>query len=131
MWASLVAQAVKNLPTVWETWVRSLDQQDFLEKGMATHSRILAWRIPRTGKPGGLQPMGSQRVGHDWVIKTHTTSLTGGRGTANSFRFPISNILWLLLATHWAHIEIAELFFNHTPDSCPESSLKVPRVRIP
>ena len=65
MWASLGAQAVKNLPTVWETWVRSLDQQDFLEKGMATHSRILAWRIPRTGKPGGLQPMGSQRVGHD------------------------------------------------------------------
>ena len=64
MRASLVAQAVKNLPTVWEIWVQSLDQQDFLEKGMATHSRILAWRIPRTGKPGGLQPMGSQRVGH-------------------------------------------------------------------
>ena len=64
MRASLVAQAVKNLPTVWEIWVQSLDQQDFLEKGMATHSRILAWRIPRTGKPGGLQPTGSQRVGH-------------------------------------------------------------------
>ena len=64
-WASLVAQKVKNLPAVHETWVRSLGQEDPLEKGMTTHSSILAWRIPGTEEPGGLQSMGLQRVGHD------------------------------------------------------------------
>ena len=64
-WASLLAQEVKNLPAVWETWVRSLGQEDPLDEGMATHSSTLAWRIPGTGEPGGLQSMGSQRVGHD------------------------------------------------------------------
>ena len=63
--ASPVAQIVKNPPTVWETWVRSLGQEDPLEKGMATHSSILAWRIPRTEKPGKLQSMGLQTVEHD------------------------------------------------------------------
>ena len=63
--ASLVAQMVKNLPAKWETWVQSLGWEDPLKKGMAIHSRILAWRIPWTVKPGGLQPMGSQRAGHD------------------------------------------------------------------
>ena len=56
---------VKNLPAVRETGVRSLGQEDPLEKGMATHSSILAWRIPCTEEPGGLQSMGLQRVGHD------------------------------------------------------------------
>jgi len=55
---------VKNLPTVQETWVQSLGQED-LEKGMATHSSILAWRIPWTKEPGGLQSTGSQSGGHD------------------------------------------------------------------
>ena len=64
-WASLVAQEVKNLPAVPETRVRSLGQEDPLEKGMATCSSILAWGIPWTDEPGGLQSMGSQRVGHD------------------------------------------------------------------
>ena len=64
-WTSLVAQMAKNLPAVEETWVQSLDQEDPLEKGMATHSRILAWRIPWTEEPGGLQSMGLQRVRHD------------------------------------------------------------------
>ena len=50
-----------------ETWVRSLDGEDPLEEGMATHSSILAWRIPWTEEPGGLRSLGSQRVGHDWV----------------------------------------------------------------
>ena len=63
--ASLVAQMVKNLPAKQETRVRSLGQEDPLEKGMATHSSILAWRIPWTEEPGGLPFMGSQRVGHD------------------------------------------------------------------
>ena len=64
-WASLVVQTVKNLPAMWETWVRSLGWEDSLEEGMATHSSILAWRIPWTEKPGGLQSMESQRVGQD------------------------------------------------------------------
>ena len=58
----LVPQMVKNLPAMQETRVRSLGQEDPLEKGMATHSNSLAWRIPRTEKPGGLQSMESQRV---------------------------------------------------------------------
>ena len=56
---------VKNLPAKQETWVGSLGQEDPLEKGKATHSSILAWRIPWTEEPGGLQSMGSQRVGHN------------------------------------------------------------------
>ena len=56
---------VKNPPAIQETWLRSLNQEDPLEKGMATHSSILAWRIPWTEEPGGLQFMGFQRVGHD------------------------------------------------------------------
>ena len=62
-----MAQAVKNLPAMQEmqeTWVQSLGQEDSLEEGMATHSSILAWRIPWTEKPGGLQSMGLQRVRH-------------------------------------------------------------------
>ena len=56
---------VKNLSAMWETQVRSLGQEDPLEKGMATHSSILAWRIPWTEEPSRLQSKGSQRVGHD------------------------------------------------------------------
>ena len=62
---SLVAQRSKGLPLIQKTWVRSLGREDPLEKEMATHSSILAWRIPRMEEPGGLQSMGSQRVGHD------------------------------------------------------------------
>ena len=60
-----MAQLVKNLPAMWETWVQSLSWEDPLEKAKATHSTILAWRIPWTKEPGGLQSMGSQRVVHD------------------------------------------------------------------
>ena len=62
-WASLVAQLVKNLPAMWETWVQSLGWENPLEKGTATHSSILAWRISWT-----VYSMGSLRVGHDWAI---------------------------------------------------------------
>ena len=64
-WASLVVQMVKNPPAVQETQVRSLCQEEPLEKEMTTHSRILAWKIPRTEEPGGLQPVGPKRVRHD------------------------------------------------------------------
>ena len=72
---SLVAQTVKHLPAMQETWVRSLGQEDPLEKKMATHSSILAWKIPWTEEPGRLESMGSQRVGHDWATSLHFTSL--------------------------------------------------------
>ena len=64
-----MAQTVKNLPTMPETLFPSLGQEDFLENGMTTHSGVLAWRIPWTEKPGGLQSMGLPRVGHDLGIK--------------------------------------------------------------
>ena len=60
-----MAQRVKHLPAMQETWVRSLGQEDPLEKEMATHSSTLAWKIPWIEKPGRLQSMGSQRVRHD------------------------------------------------------------------
>ena len=63
--ASLVAQRLKHLPAMWETWVQSLGWEDPLEKEMATHSSILAWRVPWVEEPGELQSTGSQRVGHD------------------------------------------------------------------
>ena len=69
---SLVAQSVKNLPAMRETWVWSLGQEGPLEKGMATHSSILTWEIPRTEEPGKLQSMASQRVRHDWVTNIAT-----------------------------------------------------------
>ena len=65
---SLVAQVVKRLPTMWETRVWSLGQEDPLEKEMATHSSTLAWKIPWT-EPSRLQSMGPQRVRHDWMTK--------------------------------------------------------------
>ena len=65
MIGNLSGNSVKNAPAVQETQVQSLGQEDPLEKGMATHSRILAWRIPWTEEPGGLQFMGSQNIGHD------------------------------------------------------------------
>ena len=62
---------VKNPPAMQETWVRSLGGEDPLQEGMATHSSILAWRIPWIEDPSGLRSMGSQRVGHDWETNTY------------------------------------------------------------
>jgi len=83
--SSLVTQMVKHLSTMQETWVRSLGQEDPLEKEMVTHSSTLAWKIPWTEKPGrlqsmglgrfGLQSMGLGRFGHDWETSLHFTSL--------------------------------------------------------
>ena len=71
-WASLVAQMVKNLPAMQETWVQSPCLEDPPEEGMATHFSILTWGIPWTEKPSRLQPIGFQRAGHDWATK-HST----------------------------------------------------------
>ena len=65
VWASLVAQMVKRLPAMRETWVQFLGREDPLEKEMVIHSSTLAWKIPWTEEPDKLQSMGSQRVGHD------------------------------------------------------------------
>ena len=65
------AQTVKNLPAMQQIQVWSLGWEDPLGEGMATHLSILAWRIPWTEEPDGIQSMGSQRVGHDWTTNTH------------------------------------------------------------
>ena len=70
--ASLMTQMVNNLPIMQETWVQSLVWEDPLEKGIATHSNILVWRISWTEEPGGLQPMGSQRIRHDGATNSNT-----------------------------------------------------------
>ena len=90
IWASLVAQRLRYLPAMWETRVRSLGQEDPLEKEMATHSSIFAWRIPWMEEPGGLQSTGSQRVGHDWA-ESFITDMN-----------ILINISWFM----WTHISL-------------------------
>ena len=77
-WASLVAQSVKNLPAMQETWVRSLGQNDSLQKETATHSSILAWRIPWIEEPGGLQSMGFQKWDTTYWLNHHHGTESGG-----------------------------------------------------
>ena len=89
-WASLVTQLVKNLPAMWETWVWSQGWEDPLEKRTATHSNILAWRIPWTEEPGRLQSMGSQRVGHNWVTFAFTFSYY-------LVRTPSAKVAWVVV----------------------------------
>ena len=101
--ASRVAQTVKSLPAIQETWVQSLGWEDPLEKRTATHSSILAWRIPWAEEPGRLQSMGWQRVGHDWETLTSLDNTLGlclvveadygfefGEGWCNLAYFPTS-----------------------------------------
>ena len=71
---------VKHLPAIQETWVRFLGWEESLEKEMATHYSTLAWRIPWTEEPGGLQSMGLQRARHDWATNTHTHCWVSGTG---------------------------------------------------
>ena len=87
--SSLVAQLVKNPPAMQETWVRSLGWEDPPEEGMATHSRVLAWRTPWKEDPGGLQSIGSQRVRHmaEWLSTELSLLLTIVR---NSCHFPVN-----------------------------------------
>ena len=73
--SSLVAQKVKNLPAMQETWVGSLGQIDSLEKGTVAHSSILAWRVSWTEEPSGLQSVGSQRVGHSCMTNAFTFAM--------------------------------------------------------
>ena len=101
-WTSLVAQMVKHLPTMWETWVQSLGQEDLLEKEMATHSSILVWKIPWTEDPGRLQSMGWPRVRHNWA-----TSLTHTVG--------VNLLIFCWAFCIWVHEEYAlMIFFSYT-----------------
>ena len=92
-----MAQTVKKLPAMQETWAHFLGREDPLEKGMATHPSILAWRIPWTEEAGGLQSMGLQRIGHDW-----TTNITKNTRYYNT---PISQVKKLrpkeVTGSHW------------------------------
>ena len=72
---SLVVQIVKKLPAMWHTWAQFLGLEYSLERELVTHSNILAWKIPWTKEPCGLQSTGSQRVGHDWVTNIHISKL--------------------------------------------------------
>ena len=92
------AKTVKNLPASPETWVRSLGQEDPLQKGMATHSSILAWRIPWTAEPGGLQSIGSHRVGHN--------------GATNPFTFTLRSMQVMLGGAHPARSSIPQFFWH-------------------
>ena len=91
---SLVAQRLKRLPPMLETWVRSPGQEDTLEKEMATHSSILACRSPWTEEPGRLQSMGSQRVGHDWA--TSLTLIINIDGQLFSVYWPLNLLFYEL-----------------------------------
>ena len=89
-WASLVVQMVKSLPAIQETWVQYLAWEDPLEKEMATHSSILAWKIPWIEDPGGLHSIRLQRVGHDWVTNRFSCKIAK---QALSFRISSSYLL--------------------------------------
>ena len=99
-----VAQMVENMPAMQETWVWSLGLEDSLEKEMATHSSILAWRIPWTEGPGGLQSMGLQRVGHDWATNTYTCTFT-----------VLFLDFWDRILDHWLYLltYLTHYFFLH------------------
>ena len=86
--ASLVAESVKNLPAVQETRVQSLGWEDPLEKVIASHSSILAWKISWTEEPGGLQSMGSQRLGHDWETSLSPAKMADSKESACDAGYP-------------------------------------------
>ena len=94
LWDSLVAQIVKSLPAMQETWVQSLGWEDPLEKKMATHSSILAWEIPWMEEPGWLQSMGSQRVRHDWTTSLLDDLCTPYFEKQWSIGYLLSQMLW-------------------------------------
>ena len=103
--ASLVAQMVKNLPAMQETQVWSLGWGDPLEKGMETHSSILAWTVLCTLEPRGLQSMGSQRVGHDWATMKSSAN-------RDVFYFPSNEDLFVVLSSH-EMLKLKLQYFDH------------------
>ena len=116
IWTSLVAQTVKRLPTMWETRVRSVGREDLLEKEMATHSSILARKIPWTKKPGRLLSMGSQRVGHDWETSMSIY-------IPSPAPHPPRHKSWISLAAQWLRGWAA---IARGPGSIPGQGTKIP-----
>ena len=133
--ASLVVQMVKNLPAMWETWVRFLCREDLLEKRMATHSSTLAWRIPWTEEPGGLQSMGSQRVWHDWATNTFTSLSFSRLFPQGSSTLPVNPVLpsWGFISI--LHPRLTFLSKAHTLDFLGVQWLRIllpmQRSRVP
>ena len=105
-----MAQTVKSLPAIWENWVQSLDPEDPLEKDMSTHSSILAWALPWTEEPGGLQFMGLQRIRHNLPTKQqqapneHWTSVLLGGGAPSSEPQPPALYLTLLMGPTYGNV---------------------------
>ena len=114
-----MAQTVKCLPTMPETWVRSLGWEDLLEKEMATHSSILAWKIPWMEERGRLQSMGSQIVGHDWA-----TSLTHKR-LYTFWLISLSVIPSIQFSCSVVFDSLRPQWLQHARPSCPSRSIHI------
>ena len=110
-----MAQTIKSPPAMRETWVRSLDWEDPLEKGMATHPSLLAWRILWTEAPGGLESMGSQRVRHDWVTQ-HSSAHWNNRQTPSREK-TVDPFTGCCLFSN-SHLSPVYLNFFDTPSPC-------------
>ena len=122
--ASLVARLVNDLPAVQEIWVWSLGWEDPLEKEMATHSSILAWKISWTEEPGGLQSMGSQRVGHDWATNTHTS---GRQSCSLSFCFYLDSNFFPRFQNQWG---VIALYGNITKRKGQDAYLSLRNIKM-
>ena len=122
---------VKHLSTMWETWVQSLGWEDVLEKEMATHSSILAWKIPWIEEPGRLQSLGSQRVGHDsetsLSLFTYAVSLIKSPSTVQVLSSWKSALCWvlLLLSCQAVSNSLQPHGLQHTRPPCPTLSSRV------
>ena len=113
VWASLVAQWLKSLTAMQETRVQALGWEDPLEKKMATHSNILAWKIPWTEKPGGLQSVGQQTVGHNWA---HTDTHTSLAPKGDSISLGWARYIMLGIGNHYFSYESRLLYFKKSPE---------------
>ena len=117
--ASLVVQAVKNPPAMQKAWVRFLGWKDPLEKGTATHSSILAWRIPWTEEPGGLQSMGSQRVGHNWALSIHFLKLNrSSQNLTVSWSWSVFIFVFFLLLHQLFQLIEYHVIFSFSMSAC-------------
>ena len=125
--STLVAQTVKRLPTMRETWVRFLGRKDFLEKEMATHSSILAWKIPWMEEPHRLQFMGSKRIRHDWATSLSLSpalqadSLHSEPLRKPTMRIHIPKIAILEFSTWSAYLPVHILYVDEVWQSKPST----------
>ena len=121
--ASLVAQMVKHLSTMRETWVQSLGWEDPLEKEMATHSRTIAWKTPWTEEPGRLQSMGSQRVWHNWATSLLKVVFCADGNLLHCFSPAARFYLRCTLRCGWMVLVFSIKFFLSILGSCTSKQL--------